>query len=104
MRKPCTGMVKPYRQMPADFRERFIELGWAEIGAHYRAHDRTIARWIEEAGGDELRNARSRATGMPHQPARRSARYIRGRTLTPISERVRGDRGGEENSGSEQNG
>jgi hypothetical protein len=97
-------MEKPYRPIPIDFRERFIELGWGEIGAHYRAHDRTIARWIEEAGGDELREARSTITGKPHVPARRSARYIRGRTLTPISERARGERGGEDNSGSEQNG
>lgn len=92
-RPPCTGMVRPYRQLPDDFREKFVELGWAGIAAHYRAHDRTIARWIEEAGGEELRAERSTFAGVPRFPSRRSKRYVLGRTLTPMSERARPDSG-----------
>lgn len=47
------------RQLPADFRERYIELGWEAIGDHYRASWRVIVRWIDQAGRDDLREARA---------------------------------------------
>lgn len=54
-RSPCL------RPMPDDFRETFIRLGWVarEIELEYGAHWRTIVRWIDEAGRDELIAARA---------------------------------------------
>lgn len=79
-----TGMVRRYRPMPRDFREVYLRLGWDKaIEEHYRTNYRCIARWIEEAGGDTLRAARSAISGHPHAPHRRSKRYILGRTLAP---------------------
>lgn len=43
---------------PADFRERYIESGWDcqwDLGIHWR----TMCRFIDECGGDELRAARA---------------------------------------------
>lgn len=51
--------IRPYRQRPPDFRERYIELGWHVVDEHYRAHWRTIARWIDETGRSELKAARA---------------------------------------------
>lgn len=84
-RKWDTGLEKPYRELPGDFREVFLRLGWdRSIEEYYRTNWRVIRRWIEEAGGDELRAARAAITGMPLQPRRRSElprRYVLGRTL-----------------------
>jgi len=54
-----TGLIRPYRPCPSDFRDRFVELGWQAIGDHYRTNWRVIRRWIAEAGGGELREARA---------------------------------------------
>lgn len=43
-----------YRPVPHDFPAAFIRLGWSEIKAHYRAHARTIVRWLEVCGRKEL--------------------------------------------------
>ncbi len=74
-RRPDTGMKKPYRPAPADFRETYIRLGWDSIREHYRTNDRCIARWIEECGGDELRRERLQVTGVALRPDIRSDRY-----------------------------
>lgn len=74
-----TGLIRPYRACPRDFRERFLELGQSkEIEEHYRTNWRVIRRWIEEAGGADLRAdrfanvaAKKRTGGCLH-PGRRS--------------------------------
>lgn len=58
-RDTLSGRTRPYRPCPPDFRDRFIELGWEAIGEHYRAGWAVIARWIDRAGGDDLRQARA---------------------------------------------
>lgn len=84
-RKWDTGAVRPMRPCPADFREVYLRLGQDKaIEEHYRANWRCIARWIEESGGDALRAERSRITGSPLKPGRRSGvakRYVLGRRL-----------------------
>lgn len=90
-RKWDTGLQKPYRELPSDFRAVFLELGQDRaIEEHYRTNWRVIRRWIEEAGGDELRAARSAITGSALKPAKRSGmarRYVLGRTLRRIEPR-----------------
>lgn len=34
-------------------------MGWDGIAEHYRAGWPRIARWVDESGGDELRQARA---------------------------------------------
>ena len=81
-----TGMVRPYRAAPADFREVYLRLGQDKaIEEHFRTNWRCIIRWIEECGGDELRAARAKITGARLKPHRRSKRYVMGRTLTAVS-------------------
>lgn len=58
-REALPGRQRPYRTCPADFRERYIELGWETIQEHYRAGWPVIARWIDECGRDELKAARA---------------------------------------------
>lgn len=87
-----TGTIRPYRPVPADFREVFLRLGQDKaIEEHYRTNWRVIIRWIGECGGDELRAERAAITGSPLKPHRRSARYVMGRTLTAVR---RGGEGG----------
>lgn len=81
------GVKKPYRPCPPDFRERFIEMGYSkEIEEHYRTNWRVIRRWIEEAGGDDLRAERAAASGGFVRPRQRSEnrtrRYVMGQTLS----------------------
>lgn len=57
--KSTRGRIRPYRPCPPDFRERYIEMGWHVVDAHYRAHWATIARWIDECGRQELKEARA---------------------------------------------
>ena len=57
-RKPDTGLVRPYRPKPADFRETYVRMGWDEIDEHYRTNWRVIRRWIMEEGADDLKAAR----------------------------------------------
>ena len=51
--------IRPYRPCPPDFRETYICLGWEAIVDHYRTNWRCIARWIDEAGRQELKEARA---------------------------------------------
>lgn len=84
-----TGLIRPYRPCPADFRERFLDMGQSkEIEEHYRTNWRCIARWIEECGGDDLRaERRTRSGGTARPKLRRARRYVMGQTLTPRSAR-----------------
>ena len=67
------GTCKPYRPAPPDFREVYLQIGWdRKIEEHYRAGWQTIRRWIDECGGEELREARAAISGRPVAPRRRS--------------------------------
>lgn len=50
---------RPRRRRPADFEQRFVELGWELTPEHYCVHNRSIARWLEECGRARLSAARS---------------------------------------------
>lgn len=80
-----TGLDRPYRPCPPDFRDRYIELGQGkEIEDHYRTNWRVIRRWIEEAGGDALRLDRYKVSGGFARPGKRTKRYVLGRTMTAV--------------------
>lgn len=65
-RKPDTGLIRPYRPCPPDFRETYIRMGWDGLDGHYRTNWRVIRRWIilqiaedEAAGRIHLKAART---------------------------------------------
>lgn len=78
-RKPDTGLIRPYRPVPANFVEVYLRNGWdgpdGPIEEIFNTNWRVIARWIELSGGDDLRAARSAITGQPQRPHRRSRRF-----------------------------
>lgn len=84
-RRPDTGLQRPMRPLPDDFRAVFLRLGQTrEIEEHYRTNWRVIRRWIEEAGGDELREERARVSGGFVRPRQRSSvarSYVLGQRL-----------------------
>lgn len=87
-----TGLVRPYRPCPNDFRETFLMLGQSkEIEEHYRTNWRVIRRWIEEAGGDSLRAERFQLAGAKTGGRLRARRYVLGLRLTAGS-MLRGER------------
>tara|TARA_Y100001951_G_scaffold104212_1_gene115167 strand:+ start:2646 stop:2942 length:297 start_codon:yes stop_codon:yes gene_type:complete len=53
-----TGLVRPYRECPDDFRETYVRMGWDGIAEHYRTNWRVITRWIHQSGGHKLRAER----------------------------------------------
>jgi hypothetical protein len=77
-RKHDTGLERPYRPKPADFRETYIRMGWDGLDEHYGTNWRVIRRWIAEEGREELRAARAE-----HVRSRRR-RYVLGRTMTAV--------------------
>lgn len=89
------GRTRPYRPCPADFRDRFLEMGWDGIEDHYGTNWRIIRRWIEECGGDELRAARRAVSGGTERPSlraeSRAKRFVMGRTLSAV--RPKGPKG-----------
>lgn len=90
------GGTRPYRPCPADFRERFLEMGFSkELQEHYRTNWRVIRRWIEQSGGDALRAERLKFSGGTPRPALRSEnrakRFVLGRTLSAV--RGKGQKG-----------
>lgn len=91
-----TGLKRPTRPCPRDFRETYLQLGQSkEIEDHYRTNWRVIIRWIEESGGDELRQARSAVSGQPVRPGSRSdraRRYVLGLMLPPDGRAGSGER------------
>ena len=60
-RRNDTGLVRPYRPKPHDFRDRYIEMGWDGLDEHYRCNWRCIRRWINEEGREDLVAARADA-------------------------------------------
>lgn len=58
-RTALPGRERPLRPCPPDFAERYVEMGWDGIQEHYRAGWPVIARWVDECGGDALRDARA---------------------------------------------
>lgn len=56
---PMRGQQILYRPVPRDFPQTFIRVGWFGIEKHYRAHARTIARWIDICGREALVAARA---------------------------------------------
>jgi hypothetical protein len=78
---PAPGETTLYRPVPRDFEETFVRIGWGEIESHYRAHAKTIAKWLEVCGRDRLRAARAayvREHGVARNPVRMN--YVMGRT------------------------
>jgi hypothetical protein len=55
-------------QPPADLAERYLELGLKGCAEHYRAWNRTVRRWLEQVGREQLR-------------AQRMARLMQQRTI-----------------------
>lgn len=93
-RRRDTGLIRPYRAAPHDFREQYIRHGFSkELEDALRCNYRQIRRWIEECGGEELRRARAEHCGSANwksgyaRHGRRSKRYVLGRTLTAVTGR-----------------
>jgi len=89
-RKSDTGLLRPYRPLPDDFRERYAEMGWDGLEEHYRTNWRVIRRWVQEYGKDALDEARAvfLAKRWPNGPSGpRAKRYVLGRTLTAVKVR-----------------
>jgi hypothetical protein len=61
---------RPRRSRPADFEQRFIELGWELTPVHYGVHHRSIHRWLDECGKDRLIAARSAFVRAAREAAR----------------------------------
>lgn len=80
------GHKRPLRKCPADFADQFIALGWVGVTAHYRTNWRIIRRWIEESGGDTLREKRRAVSGGTERPTlragHRARNYVLGRRLS----------------------
>ena len=79
-----TGLVRPYRPKPPDFRDVYLRMGWDGITDHYRTNWRVIRRWIDEEGREELAAARRAAVLQKNDQERRerARRYVLGRTLS----------------------
>ena len=76
-RKAYDGFKRPNatRPIPPDFRESYLDMGW-EAQYYYECNWRVMCRWIDEAGGEELIEARKerlrvRGRNMPHRYDRR---------------------------------
>src|SRR5690242_10125088 len=68
-----TGLIRPYRPLPSDLRDRFLEMGQSkELEWHYATNWRVIRRWLEEAGGEDLRAARRAVCGSSARPRLRA--------------------------------
>lgn len=86
-RRPDTGLIRPYRPKPADFREVYIAIGWDGIEDHYQTNWRVIRRWIDEEGREGLVAARAEYVAQERRECQarrreRARRYVLGRTLT----------------------
>lgn len=58
-RRHDTGLIRPYRPVPSDFFEVYVQMGWDGLDEHYRTNWRVIRRWIALVGRDKLRKARN---------------------------------------------
>jgi hypothetical protein len=77
-----TGLIRPYRPKPGDFREVYIRMGWDGIEEHYGTNTRVIRRWIEEEGRRGL--VLDRAAYVERQRSDRRAR----RQKLPLETRI----------------
>ena len=91
------GTRRPYRNVPADFAEKYKQWGYTrDLSEYFGCNDYTIRRWIDESGGDQLRAARSAVSGLIYQ--KRRSRYptyteavaaiVRGEEVPAIPRRV----------------
>jgi hypothetical protein len=71
------------RPLPTDFVEVFLEIGWDGIQYHYRTHNSTIARWINEAGGEALRQRRAEIVRL-----RRAKVHVIGKMPEPVNDGI----------------
>ena len=86
-----TGLVRPYRPKPEDFREKYVEMGWDGLDEHYRTNWRVIRRWIEMEGRDRLIEERAAYVAAQREERRnRRQRYVLGRTMTAVKPPRRG--------------
>jgi len=51
---------RPYEPAPEGFAARFIRDGWRGIERFYGARTDVSTRWVEESGGDRLKELRKR--------------------------------------------
>jgi hypothetical protein len=66
-------------------------MGWDGIADHYRTNWRVIRRWIEECGGEALREERAQLSGYRTRPDIRSGRakrYVLGLKLTAVQRKA----------------
>lgn len=56
---PRKGQTMLYRQVPRDFPEVFVRIGWGGIEKHYHAHAKTIKRWLLICGYAGLKARRA---------------------------------------------
>ncbi len=78
-----TGLVRPYRPKPADFREVYLAMGWDGIDQHFRTNVRCIRRWIMEEGREGLKA--ERAAVVREKRRRRKERLGRGQETGHIA-------------------
>ncbi len=67
------GTRRPYRQEPDDFEELFILYGSNALEKMLPAHWRSVRRWVDAHGGDELvfrRIRRCHLSGQTHTVGR----------------------------------
>lgn len=70
---PARGTTALYRPVPKDFEETYVRLGWSAICEHYGAGWKTVKKWIELTGRQQLREARRdhvQCYGAAKSPAR----------------------------------
>jgi hypothetical protein len=81
-----TGLLRPYRPKPDNFREVYIRIGWDGIEEEFNTNWRVIRRWIDEEGRDGLIAARAAFVAQLQAERRRqrAKRYVTGRTLTAV--------------------
>ncbi|RVT93712.1 hypothetical protein [Sphingomonas crocodyli] len=83
-RKPDTGLIRPYRPRPPNFRAVFIRNGWAgpdgAIEEIFNTNWRCIRRWIDEEGRESLIRERAAHVRQNRIGSRRSD-YVMGRKL-----------------------
>lgn len=80
------GQRRPYRQVPHDFVELWPQFGWGGAKEKWRAHGRTIERWVDECGRDRMVLARKAYVASERVVTSRARRknYVLGKTMTPV--------------------
>jgi hypothetical protein len=96
-RKAYDGHVRPdkARPLPPEFRDLYIRHGW-DAQYFLATNWRVMVRWIEEAGGDELREARRhwlRTHGRNNMGGVRHAKGWDARRLSQLEQKRPPNRG-----------